>query len=470
MSQPAWVEPAQRLVKLARPPQRPPDRCVAETVNGLFASGKVGIAVHTALRHRQAEDRIRALAEALLDNRVDFREFAYAPDAVVAAAAHKGVYPWATLVELYEAWWRLACDGRLPSAGTVAHRVATGYLARTRWGLLAVPFVAEPVARPDDWERVTDTTGESAARWLAYLARQARSDWLGVLDQIEDLPLLASQVDAEREATELTLIRLDPNRLTNEPASPLDPDDAEVWRHCVRHHLLPRFGVAAAWRVTGQLTRTWSWLRWLPVGLFTVAVVLLIVALFGWPYGVTPSNIATGLGYAAIAVAATRERASSWPWLLRQPASAAIGLLALTTLNPDWWQTQPDTRWSDTRNAAVASVVLALGAAGYLLLEATNHGVRGGALATRVTAVAGIGLAHAALVSAVALTWVVPALAEDGAGVSAWATGSPDVLPGWLVLTVAMTWSFAAGVVTQILWDDQPLTAPLAHVTWRTGR
>jgi hypothetical protein len=44
------------------------------------------------------------------------------------------------------------------------------------------------------------------------------------------------------------------------------------------------------------------------------------------------------------------------------------------------------------------------------------------------------------------------------------------MLPGWLVLTVATTWSFAAGVVTQILWDDQPLTAPLAHLTWRTGR
>ncbi|HEX2419111.1 MAG TPA: hypothetical protein VHJ83_13485, partial [Micromonosporaceae bacterium] len=400
--------------------------------------------------------------------RVGFGEFAYAPGAVVAAAANKA--GWATLVELYEAWWRLACDGRLPSAGTVAHRIATGCLARTRWGLLAVPFVAEPAARPDNWERVTETAGQPAARWLAYLARQARSDWLGILDQIEDLPLLASQVDAEREATELTRIRLDPNRLADTSTGPLDPDDVEVWRHCVRHHLLPRFAVAAAWRVTGQLTRAQGWLRWLPVGLFTTAVALLILALFGWPYGVAPAATVTGLGYAAIAVAATRERALSWPWLLRQPASAAIGLLALTTLNPDWWQTPPDTRWSDTRNAVVASVVLTLGATGYLLLEATNHGVRGPALATRVATVAGIGLTHAALVSAVALTWVVPALAEDGTAVSAWATGSCDVLPGWLVLTVATTWSFAAGVVTQILWDDQPLTAPLAHLTWRTGR
>ena len=33
----------------------------------------------------------------------------------------------------------------------------------------------------------------------------------------------------------------------------------------------------------------------------------------------------------------------------------------------------------------------------------------------------------------------------------------------------ALGCGLAAGVFSQILWDDRPITAPLAHLRWRRG-
>ena len=39
-----------------------------------------------------------------------------------------------------------------------------------------------------------------------------------------------------------------------------------------------------------------------------------------------------------------------------------------------------------------------------------------------------------------------------------------------MVLLLATAWCLAVGVFSQILWDDRPITAPLAHLSWRSGR
>ena len=38
------------------------------------------------------------------------------------------------------------------------------------------------------------------------------------------------------------------------------------------------------------------------------------------------------------------------------------------------------------------------------------------------------------------------------------------------ILLAATFWCLAAGVFSQILWDDQPITAPLSHRRWRDER
>jgi hypothetical protein len=38
-----------------------------------------------------------------------------------------------------------------------------------------------------------------------------------------------------------------------------------------------------------------------------------------------------------------------------------------------------------------------------------------------------------------------------------------------LRVLLATAWCLAVGVFSQILWDDRPITAPLAHLSWRSG-
>jgi len=82
-------------------------------------------------------------------------------------------------------------------------------------------------------------------------------------------------------------------------------------------------------------------------------------------------------------------------------------------------------------------------------------------------------LAHAMLVAAIGLAVLLPAFADHGGDLTGcWAHGRcpTGALPSWLLFMLATAWAYASGVFAQILWDDQPFTAPLAHQRWRTGR
>ena len=58
------------------------------------------------------------------------------------------------------------------------------------------------------------------------------------------------------------------------------------------------------------------------------------------------------------------------PWLLRMPAAAAIGIIALISFLPGGWLYPPLHGW-------VAAAVLGGAAFGYLVVEVRNHGVAG---------------------------------------------------------------------------------------------
>ena len=111
----------------------------------------------------------------------------------------------------------------------------------------------------------------------------------------------------------------------------------------------------------------------------------------------------------------------------------------------------------------------------HLYGEAVGHGVGGRRLARRPPVVSLIGLIHGLLVSLIGLRFLLPIFAaspQNGPALSCWyAAGSCHgmALPVPALLGLATAWSLAAGVFLQIIWDDEPVTAPLAHVSWHRG-
>jgi len=430
-----------------------------------------------------ATDKAAAIEKLLADaplgtDRPLFRLFAYHPDTVVDAVMSRIAcqYTWPIAVNLYEAWWRLAVTGRLAAIEPRGQRTATAYLARTRWMLYSLPFRYGPASGIDSGE-IPDVAGSQAR--LITRARQARQDWLDVLGTVEDHPLLLGDIDPESEVRALLDHPVNARRLAAEPSSGRsfgtgDATDQEVWRHLVRLHLLPRFAVGAAWKLAWRLSdRCARGLTIVAAVLFVTAITTLWWGASRWtpratPWLISGATVAAGLGYAALAAASIRERAASWPWLLRQPASATLGVVALVALHPNWWDDGSPAR------AGAAIIVLVALASGYLAVEASNHRVPGGwTLLRRVSAVAGSGAVHAALIATVAVRWLAPAVSESGSTMDClWSVtgcGTGD-LPLAYVIGVATAWCYAAGVFSQILWDDQPYTAPLAHLRWRQGR
>ena len=105
---------------------------------------------------------------------------------------------------------------------------------------------------------------------------------------------------------------------------------------------------------------------------------------------------------------------------------------------------------------------------GYLLIEVRNHGAAPWAAMRRALGVAVIGAAHAVLVSLIGLVAVAPAFAS-----SAGQFGELWKQAGYghagLLLALAAAWCLAVGAFSQILWEDRPITAALAHLSWRRG-
>jgi hypothetical protein len=418
-----------------------------------------------------ARERIGLWAD-LIDTEADretFGLFAYSPAATLTRFASQipKMRRWSTLVELYEAWSQLAAGGRLGIVEERGRSVSLAYFTRTRWLLLSLPFRAGAgeCISPLDLNRIDDGSGR-----IVTLALQARDDWLGVLGRIDDFPRLKRDIDIEDEAEAIATLQITrAGRGEDDPEA--DMARPEVMRYAVGRVLLPRFALPRVWRIVwGSADRTASLLTVCAVLVCAAAVALLLAGLIQ-PSGrlLTVAAFLAVAWYGLLAFTAVVYPPAAWPWLMRQPASAAVGMLGLAVIPPDWWHDDGHT----LRVAAWAAVLLGVAGLGYLYLEASSHDVRGWRRAWRPAAVAAFGYLHAVMVSVIGLRFLLPEFSPRPARppyLSCWwhtAGCGPEALPVWLLLLLAASWAFAAGVFLQIIWDDQPVTAPLAHVSWR---
>ncbi|MFC7330504.1 hypothetical protein [Marinactinospora rubrisoli] len=378
---------------------------------------------------------------------------------------------WARLCLVAEAAWRsLSTPGADPMVAGRLRPLA----ARFRFLAFSEPFryrrAAGTVWLPD-----REPGGQSTEIWMAQVfgprtadvllrrAREARADWAACLDARHSHAFLAGAEPEEVEAELDALVAARGYRsgrlklILRDLAEYEEPqaEDRAIGLAVAERHLLPRFRVLAV----AALCEPTQWVGYL---LLYAAVAgclgAVAVAAGGGHFGT--AALSAAMCYALIAAGAI-GLGPLWAaqWLLRLPAAAAVGLVALVAL-PDWWQRarlDSPTHWW-------AFIALAGVAWGYLVIEGRNHGLSASACLRRSTGVAAVGLVHGFLVSLIGLVVVAPAFAEEDAArpLSALWTGAGG--DPWAVLLLSSAWCLAIGVFSQILWDDRPITAPLRHL------
>lgn len=311
--------------------------------------------------------------------------------------------------------------------------------------------------------------GHRSWHLLAAECQKARREWLRFLGTYESHPFLASAhpPEFEEELRALVFSRSRFSRLLGisvlhlGDAADLTAEDKAVLGEVTELHFLPRFDLISTaavacrqdqpGRVAGRVV---TGAAALAAGAATVVcAALLLISQAAWLAALCLVIVLAGImvfgrGWAA-------------PWLLRFPAAAAIGVIALISLSPGAWIAAPPGGWR-------AAVVLSLAAYGYLVVEARNHRVAGRALLIRSLGVALVGAVYSLMVALIGLVYVGPAFAGRGAAITAlWDNRSYS--HAGLALWLTASWCLAVGVFSQILWDDRPITAPLAHLSWRGG-
>jgi hypothetical protein len=326
--------------------------------------------------------------------------------------------------------------------------------------------------------------------WTVLVGRcqQARHEWLGCLDAYQSHLLLAQARSPELEQelralafrhpvfepevrswkglSERAALLLhqrgswDPLQLSVEPladSAPMTADDYVVIDELTDQHLLPRFDLRAVIPLAAWADECGERIKRMVLGGLAGMAGLAAVGCAAALLVHQATWIAVGC-YGLIATGVLRY-GGRWaaPWLLRLPAAAGVGIFALISFVPaGWLDHAPPDGWA-------AATALVAAACGYLAVEARNHGVAGWAL-LRSLAVAAIGAVHALMVSLIGLVAVAPAFGAGLGGLWHW----PSYAHAGMVLLLASAWCLAVGVFSQILWDDRPITAPLAHLSWRS--
>src|SRR5579875_1655231 len=422
---------------------------------------------------------------------------------------------WIAMCWIAEAAWD-AVTGDLPAERGFAS--GDGALLRPLAARLRFLVLSEPMrsrGHPDEawWGRKADPSpgssgvlsrafGPESWRLLAGRCQEARREWLGVLGTYQSHPLL-SQAEPDELEEEIPAVvfrgahgwRARPLGLSARPlkdATPLTAEDTSVIADVIECHLLPRFAIPAVARlvlyddkprrlperIPGWLSRSLPerlsrWVAvWLPkvLGwLLSGRVVLGAVAVLA---GLAAVGCAAALlVYPATCLAAAcyvliggtvllRRGGLGTMWLLRMPAASAVGVFALISFMPGGWLATPPGGWR-------AMLALFAASFGYLLVEARHHGVAGAAAVLRALLVWAVGAVHALMVSLIGLVVVAPAFVGDGGQLAKDLWSAPAYGHAGTVLALATAWCLAAGVFSQILWDDRPITAPLAHLSWR---
>ncbi|WP_017580430.1 hypothetical protein [Nocardiopsis valliformis] len=416
---------------------------------------------------------------------------------------------WAVLSVCVETLWE-----HVTGEGGAAHRHLAPLAARTRFLALSEPFRHQGTETWQKWwkvETLKKVFGHSHT-WVPLVrrAREARDVWRGHLDRYQSLPLFDHAPPSAVEEEIRWLAFQEPARQhvfseggrfqfttrvysggplplsepiprgsdTDQEVKPPEPNAADraLLGETVERHLLPRFAVLASWsavlglyqhpRYKGALRMYWLLLLSLIAALGLVASAL-------WTNWITipQSLIGIAVFYGVIGAGSLfLGRVWAMPLLLRLPAAGAVGLIILVAFHPSWWE-RATTGW-------LLPTVLGGAALGYLLIETRNHNTGSAArdwtapliLAGRALAVAATGLVHSLFVAVVGMVAVTTVFGEGGDELlKVWEGTLTDGDPV-AILLAATFWCLAAGVFSQILWDDQPITAPLSHRRWRDER
>lgn len=437
-----------------------------------------------------SDETIKALADRMRARRSFLSAVLFTPDEFLSslrrarASGGKGVVDaWIGICWIAEAAWR-AVTTDVPAQAAAEAALLRPLAARLRFLALSEPMRWRCEKKAAWWGWEPDQQFECAGivgrafgpdSWPLLLSRcrEARREWQDCLDAYQSHPLLskAKPHELEQELAALIFRHTHPSRSRGVgrplglPAPPVDrpaaltAEDRAVIADLADKHLLPRFALVTVAKL--GLFDDVRWLRWTR-RIAAGAVVTTGAAAVGCALAllVHPATILAATCYLLICAGVTAFPAQ-WGamWLLRMPAASAVGVVALVGLLPGAWIGTPPRGW-------LAAGTLTGVSFGYLLIEARNHGVAPGAALARSMLVAGVGAVHALLVSLIALEVVTPAFVGDGKALLAvW--HQPGYGHAGLVLALAAAWCLAVGVFSQILWDDRPITAPLAHLSWR---
>jgi hypothetical protein len=431
----------------------------------------------------RAEEVISALAGELRDTRPLLTAVLFAPDRVLAWRISKHELPgetaltdcWAEMFYIAEAAWLATAEELPASKGYAAGDAA--YLrpaaARLRFLILSEPMRWRGKGsvlwiEQDEYyagRNVVDRLlGKESWRLLVARCREARAGWRDYLDAYQAYPLLSQARPAELERELRALVFGGSGPLSLPVAwladlAPLTAEDKTLIGDAAERHFLPRFEVLTVARLAmDDHRRGCQVARQVTSGAVVVAAVTAVA--FAAALRDRPAVAAAVVCYLLIC-AGVLVFPAGWGtmWLLRMPAAAAVGMVLLTGFLPAGWLRTPPGGW-------LAVVALAGASFGYLLIEVRNHGVSAAAAVGRALLVAVIGAMHALMVSVIGLAVVAPAFVLDGKDLrDIWT--HPSYGHTGMVLALAVAWCLAVGVFSQILWDDRPITAPLAHLSWR---
>ena len=284
------------------------------------------------------------------------------------------------------------------------------------------------------------------------LLHQSLLTWLDLLDRYEDDEVFPDW-DGIRIAEEHGYVtqRLAVQKTLRRPSRRAFASD--VARFAGRH-LLPRYDLARTWTLSRDLYRRWTWLTaTLVTALLAASPLLLWLGPGGAHARLAWAARASGLALATLVLAAVNGApAVVYPYCLRLPAGAAVGMVAVLStgsilnVTPAWWQ-----------------VLTPIGVLfGYVAFEARQHNAH--QVSARAAAVAVLGLLYGIAVASLALSIVSPSFPVPGS------TGQL----GWgnvhdLLAIVAFRGAVAVltGTLLQVLWSDRTIASPLDRITWR---
>ena len=343
---------------------------------------------------------------------------------------------------------------------------------RTRFLLLTADVRGQTSV---DRQSFFDNTDDSLRHEFAFRRLTARDEWARALLEHEEHPALRAwdSKTLEREGSRLLwsgegllCLEAEPDEQTSSRSLSISPGDGAFAAWFAREFLLRRFMLREVLRVAWPLIRSRR-RGGLAAGLLALGVAILGVVFVGFLVQVAGDPIPFGgLRWAALtgaivyltlgaAVVVGGEEAS-YPLCLRLAAASALGTVGLLSLGRSWLLATGGVWWT---------VAVLLGAAfGYLTLEARAHGPSPRQAVARAFWVFVAGVMHAIPVALISL-WVFHSVLFP------YDVNHPlqaSQLTHAVALSAATGLTF--GVFLQMLWEDTPVTFPLAHLRWRRER